>query len=249
MTARGNERKAIFRTEADRRHFLALLGTLAERFGVLVHAYVLMDNHFHLLLETPEANLSRAMQWLGVSYSQWFNRRHRRVGHLFQGRFQAVVVEDNAGWQEVARYVHLNPVRVGALKLGKGQRAVSRAGLAAPPSPELVGKRLRLCRLWRGAGLGLPGAVGAALRRAEGRGTPPGAPEIYGAGGAAGCGGTALGPVGGGVGAGDGGLRAKFAALGGRQSPGAESTPAVGPTGELGPDHRRGGAGQKGALA
>ena len=67
MTARGNERKAIFRTEADRRHFLALLGTLAERLGVLVHAYVLMDNHFHLLLETPEANLSQAMQWLGVS--------------------------------------------------------------------------------------------------------------------------------------------------------------------------------------
>ena len=146
MTARGNERKAIFRTEADRRHFLALLGTLAERLGVLVHAYVLMDNHFHLLLETPEANLSRAMQWLGVSYSQWFNRRHRRVGHLFQGRFQAVIVEDNAGWQEVARYVHLNPVRVGALELGKGQRAVSRAGLAAPPSPALVGERSRQLR-------------------------------------------------------------------------------------------------------
>ena len=67
VTARGNERKAIFRTDADRRHFLELLGTLAERFGVLVHAYVLMDNHFHLLLETPEANLSQAMQWLGVS--------------------------------------------------------------------------------------------------------------------------------------------------------------------------------------
>jgi hypothetical protein len=115
VTARGNERKAIFRTEADRRHFLALLGTLAERFGVLVHAYVLMDNHFHLLLETPEANLSRAMQWLGVSYSQWFNRRHRRVG---------------------------------AFELGKGQRAVSRAGLAAPPSPELVGERLRQLRAY-----------------------------------------------------------------------------------------------------
>ena len=62
-----------------------------------------MDNHFHLLLETPEANLSRTMQWLGVSYSVWFNRRHRRVGHLFQGRFGAVVVEEDAGWQEVAR--------------------------------------------------------------------------------------------------------------------------------------------------
>jgi putative transposase len=86
-TARGNERKALFRDEADRFHFLTLLGELPERFGLNVHAYVLMDSHFHLLLETPEANLSRAMQWLSVSYSVWFNRRHDRVGHLFQGRF------------------------------------------------------------------------------------------------------------------------------------------------------------------
>jgi putative transposase len=114
-TARGNERKALFRGEADRFHFLALLGELPERFGVKVHAYVLMDNHFHLLLETPEANLSRAMQWLLVGYSVWFNRRHDRAGHLFQGRFHAVIVEDDRGWQEVARYVHLNPVRIAIL--------------------------------------------------------------------------------------------------------------------------------------
>ena len=68
------------------------------------------------------------------------------MGHLFQGRFQVVIIEDDAGWQEVARYVHLNPVRVGALELGKGQRAVSRAGLAAPPSPALVGERSRQLR-------------------------------------------------------------------------------------------------------
>ena len=98
MTAHGSERRAIYRDESDRAHFLELLGELTERFGLRVHAYVLMDNHFHLLVETPEANLSRAMQWLNVSYSVWLNRRHDRVGRMFQGRFKAVLVEDEAGW-------------------------------------------------------------------------------------------------------------------------------------------------------
>ena len=85
-------------------------------------------------METPRANLSQAMQWLNVSYSIWFNLRHQRAGHLFQGRFKALVVEADAGWQEVARYVHLNPVRVGGLGLNKRQRTTSRQGLAqAPP--------------------------------------------------------------------------------------------------------------------
>ena len=112
VTARGNERKAIYRNDSDRTHFLELLSQATERFGVRFHAYVLMDNHYHLLIETPEANLSAAMQWLNVSYSVWFNRRHGRAGHLFQGRFQGLIIEHDAGWQEVARYVHLNPVRL-----------------------------------------------------------------------------------------------------------------------------------------
>jgi len=146
VTARGNERKAVFRGDSDRLHFLGLLSELGERFGLRVHAYVLMDNHFHLLVETPEANLSRAMHWLGVSYSVWFNRRHQRAGHLFQGRFKAVIVEDDAGWQEVARYVHLNPVRVARLGLDKRQQAAARGGPIAKPKAELVGERLRLLR-------------------------------------------------------------------------------------------------------
>ncbi len=77
VTARGNERKAIFRDEGDRFQFLELLSELEERFGARIHAYVLMDNHYHLLVETPEANLSRAMHWLGVSYSVGFNRREQ----------------------------------------------------------------------------------------------------------------------------------------------------------------------------
>lgn len=149
VTARGNERKAIFRADADRYHFLELLSELGERFGARIHAYVLMDNHFHLLVETPEANLSRAMQWLGVSYSVWFNRRHDRAGHLFQGRFKAQIVEDDAGWQEVARYVHLNPVRVARLGLNKAQRAAAREGLVSKPDAGVVAERLGMLRRFR----------------------------------------------------------------------------------------------------
>lgn len=146
VTARGNERKNIFRDDTDHFHFLELLSQLGERFGVRVHAYVLMDNHYHLLLETPEANLSRAMHWLNASYCVWFNRRHRRHGHLLQGRFGALVVEDDAGWQEVGRYVHLNPVRVAGLALDKSARAASRAGMVSRPSRKLLAERLRTLR-------------------------------------------------------------------------------------------------------
>ncbi len=148
LTARGNERHDVFRDDPDRHHFIGLLAQLPERFGVLLHAYVLMPNHFHLLLETPEANLSKTGQWLNVSYSVWFNRRHQRSGHLFQGRFSAVIIEDDAAFQEVGRYLHLNPVRVKRLGLDKGRRAVAKAGLTTRPSPEMVEERLARLRAW-----------------------------------------------------------------------------------------------------
>jgi putative transposase len=149
VTARGNERKPIYREDSDRAHFLELLAEATERFALRVHAYVLMDNHFHLQLETPEANLSRAVQWVNLSYSVWFNHRHDRVGHLFQGRFKSVVVEDDAGWQEVARYVHLNPVRLAGLELGQRQRSAARAGTMGSPSADLVTQRLSRLREFR----------------------------------------------------------------------------------------------------
>jgi putative transposase len=149
VTARGNERRAIYRNESDRFHFLQLLGEATERFGIGIHAYVLMDNHFHLLVETPEANLSRTIQWLSVSYSIWFNRRHQRVGHLFQGRFKSVLVEDNAGWQLLARYIHLNPVRVAGLGLDKRQQSAARQVGIAAPTAELVRRRLDRLREYR----------------------------------------------------------------------------------------------------
>src|SRR4029077_20825366 len=84
VTARGNERRDIFRDDQDRQHFVARLAEMTQRYALGLHAYVLMNNHYHLLVEPVEDSLSRAMQWLGVGYSQEFNRRHRRVGHLFQ---------------------------------------------------------------------------------------------------------------------------------------------------------------------
>jgi putative transposase len=149
VTARGNERRPIYRDDRDRRHFCEVLAEAVDRFHLALHAYVLMDNHFHLLLETAEPNLSRAMQWLSVSYSVWFNRRHGRVGHLFQGRFKAILV-DPVGWGlALSRYVHLNPVRVGRWGLDKAARQEQRVGMGEVPTPRVVQERIRALRGFR----------------------------------------------------------------------------------------------------
>ena len=111
VTARGNEQRDIFRDDDDRHRFLRLLGETATRFGWNLIAWVLMSNHYHLEVETPEANLSRGMHWLNGRYAQWFNRKHKRVGHLFQGRFKGLLIEKESYLLEVARYIVLNPVR------------------------------------------------------------------------------------------------------------------------------------------
>jgi hypothetical protein len=108
-----------------------------------------MDNHYHLIVELRRANLSLALQWLNLSYSAWFNRRHDRVGHLFQGRFKSVLFSAPASALELSRYVHLNPVRVGTLGLGQKQRAASRAGAASAPDPKQVRERLERLRRYR----------------------------------------------------------------------------------------------------
>jgi putative transposase len=111
VTGRGNERREIFGDDGDREWFLTILGRVVKVYRWRVHAYVLMGNHYHLLIETPEATLSRGMRQLNGSYTQSFNRRHDRVGHLLQGRFKAILVEKEAHLLELARYVVLNPVR------------------------------------------------------------------------------------------------------------------------------------------
>src|ERR1051326_530661 len=144
LTSRGNERKAIFRDDRDRLHFCELLAETIQSFRLRLHAFVLMDNHYHLLLQLTETNLSRAVQWLNVSYSVWFNRRHRRSGHLLQGRFKSVLVNPEEWALALSRYIHLNPVRMGGLGLNKGQQQRIRAGVGGAPHPELVRKRIAL---------------------------------------------------------------------------------------------------------
>jgi putative transposase len=113
VTARGNGRQPIFEDDADCERFLAVLASTVARYHVLCHAYCLMGNHYHALLETPEGNLSRAMRQLNGAYGQGFSRRHRRPGHVLQGRFHAQIVDRNAYLHEVCRYIVLNPVRAG----------------------------------------------------------------------------------------------------------------------------------------
>ncbi len=116
VTCRGNERREIFRDDQDRAAFLERLQRSIEIYSVRLHCYVLMSNHFHLVVQTPKANLSEFMRHLNVCYTGYYNRRHHRVGHLFQGRFKAIVIEADSYLLELSRYVHLNPVRVGSVK-------------------------------------------------------------------------------------------------------------------------------------
>ena len=116
ITSRGNAGGEVFLTDIDRRHFLETLGETVARYRWICHAYCLMSNHYHLLLETPSANLSRGMQLLNGVYAESFNRLNKRTGHLFQGRFKAIHVEKDAHLLELARYVVLNPVRVGMVR-------------------------------------------------------------------------------------------------------------------------------------
>jgi len=143
VMARGNQGRPIFEDDLDRRRFLETLGEACAKSGWRIHAWVLMGNHYHLLVETPEANLVAGMQWLQGTYTQRYNRRHAVTGHLFQGRYQAVPVEaSNAGYLEaVSSYIHLNPARAGLIQIGREKLksylwssfgAYARAGRSGP---------------------------------------------------------------------------------------------------------------------
>jgi putative transposase len=149
VVARGLERRRIFGDDADRLRWQDRLSELPSRFGVVVHAYAQMQNHYHLLLETPRANLSQAVQWLNVSYSVWFNRRHQRVGPVLAGRFKAKLVEADDAVLEVSRYIHLNVVRTQAYGLGKAAQPGRRQGIGAAPTAAEVQERLRALRRYR----------------------------------------------------------------------------------------------------
>jgi len=146
--SRGLERREIFAEDRDRLHFLELQAELSERYRIVIHAYALMDNHYHAIFQTPDANLSAGMQWLHGSYSTWFNIRHDRVGPLFQGRYRAVPVEGGRWAYDLSLYVHLNPVRISKLGLDHHGRVLEGRGLAAC-TPEQVAERLKKLRLYR----------------------------------------------------------------------------------------------------
>ncbi len=115
VTSRGNEQKDVFKSRRDRERFLSYLESASERYGAVVHAYCLMNNHYHLLLETPEGNLSQIMRHINGAYTTYFNVKRKRHGHLFQGRYKAILVDADPYATELSRYIHLNPVRAGAV--------------------------------------------------------------------------------------------------------------------------------------
>jgi len=145
VTARGTERRTIFESPGCYGHFLELLEAMSSRYGVEVHAYCLMRNHYHLIIRTPRANASRAMQWLNVSYSSWYNARKERVGHVFQGRFNSVLIDGDGTWLLIAsEYLHLNPVRIARMGLGKQENRAESKGYREPTDEEV---RVRMNRL------------------------------------------------------------------------------------------------------
>lgn len=134
--SRGNQKQVVFLEDADRYFFSKCLGDAYERFDCVVHAVCLMNNHYHLFIETRRGNLSRIMQFINTTYTVYFNLKHARCGHLFQGRYKAILVEADAYARELSRYIHLNPVRAGIVnspELSMWSNYREYIGLARPP--------------------------------------------------------------------------------------------------------------------
>jgi len=137
ITSRGNEKKAVFKDDQDRINFLNTLQHVNKRYNWLCHAYCLMDNHYHLLIETPDGNLSLGMRQLNGVYTQLFNKRHQRTGHLFQGRYKSILIQKDSHLLEVCRYVVLNPVRARTVERPEAWKWSSYRATAGQGSPEL----------------------------------------------------------------------------------------------------------------
>ena len=164
VMARGNQGQDVFRDDQDRKTFLTSLSEACAKTGWLTHACVLMANHYHLLLQTPEANLVEGMKWLQGTYTQRFNHRHKQRGHLFQGRYKAIPVDGQEGsyFQVVSTYIHLNPARAGLIRVGL-ERLKRYRWSSYPWYLNRAGKRppwLRVERVMESLGLGPGDAKG-----------------------------------------------------------------------------------------
>jgi REP element-mobilizing transposase RayT len=147
VTSRGNARNKIFLSDQDRENFLFVLGAVVKRFSWLCHSYCLMDNHYHLMIETPDANLSRGMRQLNGVYTQKYNWWHSKTGHIFQGRYKSILVEKENYLLELCRYVVLNPVRATMVQKPdewKWSSYEATAGLKSVPAFLTVNWTLRL---------------------------------------------------------------------------------------------------------
>ncbi len=136
VTSRGDGREDIYLDTEDRELYLTVLGEVCDLFNWSVHSWCQMSNHYHLLIETPDANLSKGMRYLNGVYTQRFNRKHLHVGHVFQGRYKAILVEKDSYLLELARYIILNPVRAGIVQSAEQWQWSSyriTAGLAVSP--------------------------------------------------------------------------------------------------------------------
>jgi putative transposase len=149
VMSRGDRREAIFHDDADRAEFLRTLGQACQKTGWQVHAYCLMNNHFHLVLETPQPNLAAGMKWLLGTYTQRFNRRHRHWGHLFGGRYKAQLIDGRKpGYLRCAcDYVHLNPMRAGIVSRNKKLDSFRWSSYPAYRRPKIRPPWLRVDRL------------------------------------------------------------------------------------------------------
>ncbi len=146
VTSRGNGGAAIFRDDDDRRLFLGLVSELPERFDAEIHAFVLMDGHYHLLVRCRRADLSETLRWLQTTYSVRFNGSHRRRGAVFHGRFKAILIRDESALDGVARHLHLNPARIGGLGLAKEDQRRAKVTGRPDPAKELVSRRIAVLR-------------------------------------------------------------------------------------------------------
>ena len=157
VTSRGNEKQEIFLEDSDRKRLLGILEDYHDRFDLVVHCFVLMGNHYHLTLETPQGNLLKVMHGINSSYTGYFNRKYGRVGHLFQGRYRGILVDKNSYLLELTRYVHLNPVRAKIVERPEGY--------AWSSYPGYISKRKRVGWMEYGWILSRFGSDGAAARR------------------------------------------------------------------------------------